>query len=142
MKRGKWLLAITVGSATLVGASATMLAQSPGSAQPAGRPGREQLPQPVYRVPAGQSGTQAAGPTTQDQQPTSVAANTNNALPQQPEAVAQPQHPLVPALQVAYASLNNIKANIRDYSCTMTKRERIDGKLNDMEFMHLRVRHE
>ncbi|HTM55684.1 MAG TPA: DUF1571 domain-containing protein [Pirellulales bacterium] len=142
MKRGKWLLVIGIGSATLVGASASMWAQSPGPAQAGGRPGREQLPQPVYRVPSGQGGAQAAGPATPGQQPTSVAANTNNALPQQPEAVAQPEHPLVPALQIAYAALNNIRTNIRDYSCTMTKRERIDGKLNDMEFLHLRVRHE
>ena len=38
--------------------------------------------------------------------------------------------------------MNNIRANIKDYSCTMVKRERINGKLNDQEFMYLQVRHE
>ena len=132
MTRGKWL----VGLAVVTGASGRHLghdaAQSPqGQQQPPARPGREQLPQPVYRV--AQQAPDAGA----------IAANTNGNLPQQPEAaVAQQEHPLVPALQIAYAAMNNIRANIKDYSCTMIKRERIDGKLNEPEFMHLRVRHE
>jgi hypothetical protein len=132
MARGRRLFGLAVISATLVCVSATMLAQSPQPQQrPAKRPGREQLPQPVYRV--AQQVPDAAA----------VAANTAGNLPQQPEApVAQPEHPLVPALQIAYKAMATIRANIKDYSCTMIKRERIEGKLNEPEFMHLRVRHE
>ena len=43
---------------------------------------------------------------------------------------------------MAYAALTNIRNNIKDYSCTMIKHERIDGKLNDQEFMYLQIRHE
>jgi len=104
-----------------------MQAQQP---QPAGRPGRDQLPQPVYRVAQQAPGTAA------------VAANTAGALPQNEAAPVAGQHPLMPALQMAYSAMNNIRANIKDYSCTMVKRERIDGKLNDPEYMHMRLRHE
>ena len=46
-----------------------------------------------------------------------------------------------PALQAAYAALNTLQG-IKDYSATMIKQERINGKLNDPEFMYLKVRHE
>ena len=131
MTCGKCLVGLAVVTGALLGASATMRAQSPqGQQQPSARPGRDQLPQPVYRV------------AQQVPDASAIAANTNGNLPQQPEPVAQQEHPLVPALQIAYAAMNNISGNIKDYSCTMIKRERIDGKLNDPEFMHLRVRHQ
>jgi hypothetical protein len=129
MTRGKWRFALSIFSGAVFCASATIWAQSPPSQRPGGRPGREQLPEPVYRV------------AQQVPDPATVAANTNGTLPQG-EALAQTEHPLVPALQMAYTAMNNIRANVKDYSCTMIKRERIDGKLNEPEFMHLRVRHE
>lgn len=55
---------------------------------------------------------------------------------------AQPnEHPLMPALRWARVVLRNIDANIHDYSATMVKRERIDGKLHDHEYMFVKVRH-
>ena len=50
-------------------------------------------------------------------------------------------HPLEPALDLARRGLANLDANIQDYSCTMVKRERIDGKLGDHEYMFVKVRH-
>jgi outer membrane lipoprotein-sorting protein len=50
-------------------------------------------------------------------------------------------HPLEPALELARRGLANLEANIQDYSCTMVKRERIDGKLGEHEYMFLKVRH-
>ena len=52
------------------------------------------------------------------------------------------QHPLVPALELAYRGLENIEKNIKDYSCTLVKRERVDGKLTQHEYMFTKVRHE
>ncbi len=49
-------------------------------------------------------------------------------------------HPLDPALDIARKGLEHIRANIRDYTCTLVKRERIKGELNDHEFIHMRVR--
>jgi len=51
------------------------------------------------------------------------------------------QHPLIPAIQRAKAALKNIDANIADYSCTLVKRERVDGKLIGPEYMFTKVRH-
>ena len=60
--------------------------------------------------------------------------------------VAQPaapgEHPLAPAIALAKAGLAAIDANIKDYSCTMVKRERVNGKLGERQFIFAKVRHE
>jgi hypothetical protein len=55
---------------------------------------------------------------------------------------ASGSHPLDPALALAQRGLANLQANIRDYSCTVVKRERIDGKLNEHEYMFAKIRHQ
>ncbi len=52
------------------------------------------------------------------------------------------EHPLEPALALARKGLNQLRSNIKDYSCTVVKRERIDGKLNEHEYMFAKIRHE
>ncbi len=134
MTHAKWLLGLAVSGGTLALAT-SLLAQAPDN----GQPGREQLPRPVYRV--GQ---------LPDNQPR-VAANTN--LPAdtppaqqpapQPLGAANPnEHPLEPALRMAYGAIENINTNIKDYSAVMVKRERVNGKLNDQEFMFIKIRHQ
>jgi len=49
-------------------------------------------------------------------------------------------HPLQPALDLAQQGLAKINANVRDYSCTIVKRERIDGKLGEHEYMFAKIR--
>ncbi len=68
--------------------------------------------------------------------PTGPAA-TANAPP-----LAQSGHPLDPALSMAYAAMTNIRNNIKDYSATMIKQERIGGKVIEKEYMFIKVRHE
>jgi len=46
------------------------------------------------------------------------------------------------AIRLAQEGLDNIDQNIRDYSCTLVKRERIDGKLTDHEYVYMKIRHE
>jgi hypothetical protein len=58
------------------------------------------------------------------------------------QAVTAATHPLDPALELARKGLDNLRTTIRDYSCTVVKRERIDGKLNDHEYMFAKIRHE
>jgi hypothetical protein len=55
-------------------------------------------------------------------------------------AAATGAHPLQPALDLAQQGLAKINANIRDYSCTVVKRERIDGKLGEHEYMFAKIR--
>jgi len=55
-------------------------------------------------------------------------------------AAASSAHPLEPALEMARRGLAGIQANIQDYSCTVVKRERIDGKLGEHEYMFAKIR--
>lgn len=50
------------------------------------------------------------------------------------------EHPLMPALRWGYDGMGNIE-KIADYSATLAKRERVDGKLNDYEHMFVKIRH-
>ncbi|MBI3837369.1 MAG: DUF1571 domain-containing protein [Planctomycetia bacterium] len=125
MTRGSWISGIAIVVGILATVTGIMPAQSPEQPRNAVRPGREQLPRPVFRV-----AQQLPG------------AGANAANPPQAAAAQLGEHPLVPALQMAYAALTNIRNTVKDYSCTMVKHERINGKLNDQEFMFLKVRHE
>ena len=51
-------------------------------------------------------------------------------------------HPLQPALELAQKGLAGLRGTIKDYSCTVVKRERIDGKLGEHEYMFAKIRHE
>jgi len=52
------------------------------------------------------------------------------------------QHPLEPALELARRGLGQLRGKIQDYSCTMVKRERIDGKLGEHQYIFAKIRHE
>ncbi len=51
-------------------------------------------------------------------------------------------HPLEPALELAQRGLTQLRTTIKDYSCTVVKRERIDGKLGEHEYIFAKIRHE
>jgi len=51
------------------------------------------------------------------------------------------EHPLAPAIRWAKDGLKQF-SEIHDYSCTMVKRERIDGTLGEHEYLFVKVRHE
>ena len=53
---------------------------------------------------------------------------------------AKAEHPLDPALQIAKEGLDNLRANVKDYSCTLVKQERITGVLNDPEYIYSEIR--
>jgi hypothetical protein len=50
------------------------------------------------------------------------------------------EHPLMPCLRWAYDGIDEIE-RIQDYSATLIKRERIDGKLLEHEYMFVKIRH-
>lgn len=53
----------------------------------------------------------------------------------------QPQgHPIDPALRLAHEGLARMQRGIRDYTATLVKRETVNGKLLDPEFMDIKVR--
>lgn len=52
------------------------------------------------------------------------------------------KHPLLPVLELAREGHAAIAANIRDYTCTIVRRERIAGKLGNYEFIDAKIRHQ
>ncbi|MGE0760395.1 MAG: DUF1571 domain-containing protein [Pirellulaceae bacterium] len=61
------------------------------------------------------------------------------AFAQQP-ATKSP-HPLEPVLKMAERRLEFIDEEVRDYTCTIIKRERVNGQLGESQFMFAKVRH-
>ncbi len=49
-------------------------------------------------------------------------------------------HPLDEAIAIAEEALERIRSDIADYKCVMVKRERVQGKLGDQEFMYAKIR--
>lgn len=50
-------------------------------------------------------------------------------------------HPLDPALKIARERLQAMNENVRDYTATIIKRERIGGKLTDYQYLFAKIRH-
>jgi hypothetical protein len=52
------------------------------------------------------------------------------------------EHPLLPVLRMAYEGYVRMDSEVNDYTCTLTKRERVDGRLLRHTCMQLKVRHQ
>lgn len=79
------------------------------------------------------------------QQPGSNLRKPVHRVANRPERNVEPEkpqdtHPLDPAIRLAKHGLTNIRANIRDYTTTMVKRERVEGELTDVEFIFMKIR--
>ena len=88
------------------------------------RPDRDRLPQPVYKV------------TERLENPVAGELDSNLG----PQQSVDAEHPLAPVLKMANENYANMKANIKDYSATLIKRERLGDKLMDQEFMFVKIR--
>ena len=84
------------------------------------RPDRDRLPQPVYKV------------TERLEKPVE-----NNLGPEQPAAA---EHPLTPVIKLAKDCYGEMQANIKDYSATLIKRERLGDTLGEHEYMFVKIR--
>ena len=78
---------------------------------------RKNLREPVFRV----------------SNRSSVTEKDRNAPP--PTAPVVDQHPLDPALKMASDALVKIRRDIKDYTCTLVKQERVNGVVLDPEYM-------
>jgi hypothetical protein len=77
------------------------------------QPGQTRLQEPVFRVAKAAS---------------------------QPVKAGEQSHPLDPALKVAREGLERIRSEVRDYTCTIVKRERVGDTLGDYEYMFAKIR--
>jgi hypothetical protein len=83
-------------------------------------------------------------PGTPPARPPQLVAERNDVNPRPapvaPDIANPNEHPLMPALRWAYDGIGNIE-KLQDYSATLAKRERINGKVLEYEYMFVKVRH-
>jgi hypothetical protein len=106
---------------------------------PAETPSPPSPPPGAVKVPDASDGAVAvATPVPKGQPGTTVPPPSAGA---KPPADAEPnEHPLMPVLRWAARELPAIE-NLHDYSTTLVKRERVNGRLRDREYLALKVRH-
>jgi len=51
------------------------------------------------------------------------------------------EHPLLPLVKYASERYRQIDEQVKDYTCTLVKRELVEGRLSDTEFLFLKLRH-
>jgi hypothetical protein len=51
------------------------------------------------------------------------------------------EHPLMPVIKYASERYRAIDEQVKDYTCTVVKREQVDGRLSDPEFLFMKLRH-
>jgi hypothetical protein len=90
------------------------------------------LPQPA-------EGAKQAGASNLDSPVAAPQAAPAQTVPVQAVATGV-EHPLTPVLKMARDGLERMDKSIADYECMMVKRERIDGKLGDYQYVHTKVR--
>jgi hypothetical protein len=95
---------------------------------------QQEFPPAQVPVPAN-PGAPAMGQVSRPLPPVVLTARNSN------PAAAASNHPLNPALDLAYAALERANA-IRDCSFTFVRREEIDGELTDHDYMFMKVRNE
>jgi hypothetical protein len=104
---------------------------------------RDQLREPVYRTAennATNGPRNEVAPNAAGRPAASPAASPAAANPAVQQQAAPAGHPLEPVLKLAYDGLAHMDKDIADYSCTIVKRERIDGKLGEYQYMAAKVR--
>ncbi|HEY4308200.1 MAG TPA: DUF1571 domain-containing protein [Pirellulales bacterium] len=101
-----------------------------------------------FEQPIDQQQQPAAAPSAPTDPPgfrateVSTAASIPGTVPAAVTSEQTPQeHPLMPALRWAKQGLGEF-TKIQDYSCTLVKRERIDGTLGEHEYIFVKVRHQ
>lgn len=98
---------------------------------------QENLSEPIYRVAA-----ETATPSTDQAAPAAVPAAAPAArapldLTKQPD-----EHQLMPVIRALKTSQEIIDRDIRDYSCTFVKQERLDGQLAERQYILMKVMHQ
>ena len=81
------------------------------------------------------------GLTAQGQVPgANAVASAQPAVAAQPEAQTN-EHPLAPAIRIANDGWQRIDRDIKDYTCTLVKREQIDGVVGEHQHIFCKIRH-
>ena len=93
--------------------------------------------QPIFRVP--RTVTSAiVNPTQQEAE--EKGSQAGERIAELPSLPTSTPHPLDRALEIAHNGLEHIHDEIFDYSAIMVKRERVDNRLGEMEYMRIKIR--
>jgi hypothetical protein len=99
----------------------------------------KKLTEPVYRVA---TETTASQPVATTQTAAAAPATASAKTPLDFTKKNETEHPLAPVLRNLKISQEVLDHEIRDYSCTFAKRERVDGELGNYQIMLLKVMHQ
>ncbi|MCE9553449.1 MAG: DUF1571 domain-containing protein [Planctomycetes bacterium] len=95
----------------------------------------------VLAVIAAADACLVSGPTAMAQAPAPGAVASNVPAAAAPAQPATNEHPLAPALRIAYDGVARIERDVKDYSCTLVKREQIDGVVGEHQYIFCKIRH-
>jgi len=56
------------------------------------------------------------------------------------EQIPEGQHPIDPALRIARDGVAYLQSHVADYTATIVKRERVNGKLGETQFVYAKIR--
>jgi hypothetical protein len=86
-----------------------------------------------------------ANPSEATPEATNADARTVRKLvtnaPSRPKIDGSSNHPLTPVLKMAADGYRQVRRDVKDYTCVMVRRERIDGVMRPHEFIYAKVRH-
>ncbi len=100
---------------------------------------RQGLKEPVFKVAKTPDNKVAKTPDNKVAKTPDNAANSNDVIAANNQDNLK-QHPLIPAMQIAAKGLRHIRENVKDYTATLVKRERINGELLPHEYAFVKVR--
>lgn len=101
--------------------------------------GQQPTTEPVYRV-----ANEPAVAVAQAAAPVAAPVAAAPAVPATPFNLTQQpgEHPLAPVIRVLTEVQANIDQNVRDYTCTLVKREALDGVLGEQQNIMMKVRNQ
>ncbi len=98
--------------------------------------GQNGASEPVYRVANETAAARPAGAQASNAESAAAAGGAPFDLAQRPD-----EHPLAPVVRTLKASQEIIERDIRDYQCTLVKRERVNGQLGEYQHIFIKVAH-
>ena len=107
----------------------------PAMAQGPAKDGQRRTTEPVFRVSKRINNEDTVEKVAAA--PKASANGTANATP-----ASSAPHPLDRALEIARDGLQHIQEDVVDYTAVMAKRERINNKIGEREFMQIKIRNE
>lgn len=99
---------------------------------------RNGLKEPLLRT--SKRSTDRKSPAPPDRAADDTVSANDRSTDKQPDKQRGDEHPLDEALAIAEAALKHIRDDIKDYKCVIVKRERVQGKLGEREFMYAKIR--